>query len=479
MDERAARDVVLAYAIETSDHDRKLFSDEERLRATQRAKDAAQAQAVGGNPAATADHFLSLRAELLLNGSGHPNSALAALRKPSHWPGVIAAALPLVALLAGGLTERISNPHRLDLLSLPLLGILGWNLLIYFLLILMAALPRLRPHWPHLAAPTWLKTGHTPLHGRQTPLASTAIASFASLWHRLAAPLNSARLKRIMHLSAALFGLGVALSLYARGLTVEYRVGWESTFIDTTQVQALLNVLFMPVVSLFGLPPFSAEEVAALRFGPTGGLADGARWVHLYASLLALIVILPRLVLAGAARWREIRLRRTFPLDLDLPYFRKLLGALSPVPLLLRVLPYSFAIDEARDHGLKLLARSILGETAQIMLRPSTDYGSEPQESMAGAEPGDDHATMTAVLFNLSATPEKENHGEFLQYLAQALPGKVMMVVDTSAYAQRLGKEDGAIERLTQRKRLWQTFADIYRVPLTFADLLSPHADER
>lgn len=471
MDERAARDVVLAHALEATDDEHALLRAEDRRQASLSARNICGLQ--GGRDAGQdlADCFLQTRAALLLDALEPRMPALKAMRRPWRAATLAGWLAPSAAFLAGALTERIANPHRMDLLSPPLLGVLGWNLLMYAILLVSMAVPALRRHGRALAARSWQPARW---RRRRMPSALAAAATrFAADWQPLAAPLRLACGKRILHLSAALFGAGVVLSLYARGLTVEYRVGWESTFLDASQVYALLNAMFAPAAWLFRLPGFTPGDIAALRFDAIGGAAGGARWVHLYAALLAVVVVIPRLLLAAAARWKEVRLRADFPLDVGQPYYRKLLGSLSPVPLRLRVIPYSFAVDPRRDEALQALARSMLGDTAQAVVLPGWNYGAEPRD-MPLPDPSGEAATVTAALVNLSATPEAESHGGFIDYLAQALPGKLVLAIDQSAYAARLGGLAGGARRLEERKRLWRDFGTLHQVPVTFVDLLHP-----
>ncbi|MDX3905789.1 MAG: DUF2868 domain-containing protein [Pigmentiphaga sp.] len=465
--------MVLARAIETTDQEHQLLRADEIRQAGLSARNMGHLQ--GGGDAA--DAFLSRRAALLLDALERRMPALAAARRPYRITVLASWALPPAGLVAGALTERIANPHRMDLLSLPLLGVLAWNLLMYLVLLAFQAIPALRRRRTMLLDHVWKPAGG-PRRRRAPAALASAIARFSGDWHRLAAPLNLARARRTLHLAAALFGAGIAASLYVRGLIVEYRVGWESTFLGAEHVHAILQVLFAPATWLFQLPGFSLADVAALRFDANGGQPGGARWVHSYAALLAVVVIIPRLLLAGGAAWTAARLRREFPLDVGQPYYRKLLGALSPVPLRLRIIPYSFSVDEERNQGLQAVARAMLGDTAQATVGAGWGYGTDPEErppqDLAG-EP----ATVTAALVNLSATPERENHGAFLDALARALPGKLVLMVDQSSYASRLAGQADATRRLEERKRLWQDFGRLHQVPVTVVDLLDPPADVR
>ena len=146
-------------------------------------------------------------------------------------------------------------------------------------------------------------------------------------WSRAAAPLLTARAGRVLHVSAALLAAGAIAGLYVRGLVFEYRAGWESTFLEPSRVHALLSSLLGPAASALGTPFPSIVEVEAIRWPASTG-ENAARWIHWYALTVAALVLAPRLALAAVARWQERRLGRRFPLALDEPYFRRLLGGL-------------------------------------------------------------------------------------------------------------------------------------------------------
>jgi hypothetical protein len=177
-------------------------------------------------------------------------------------------------------------------------------------------------------------------------------------------------------------------------------------------------------MAVFPLQGFSLADVQALRFVQEPSPAGGPRWVHLYAATLFLLVVLPRLVLSLVAAWRAAPHRTQLP-DRPRPAVfshRWPTASALPVPAVLRVIPYSFTVDEARHKGLASRAAMVLGEQAQLMLRPASPYGEEAQESLRDVRLDDADVAVSAVLFNLAATPEKENHGAFLDYLVRHTP---------------------------------------------------------
>jgi hypothetical protein len=199
---------------------------------------------------------------------------------------------------------------------------------------------------------------------------------------------------------------------------------------------------------------------------------SGARWVHLYGGALLLYVVLPRLLLALPAALRAWRLARHFPLDLEQPYYRKLTQVVGGEAGLLRVLPYSMTLDEPHSRGLAALARHLLGEQARLRTLPLVSYGADPERLLGGLERNG--ATMTAVLFNLAATPEQENHGAFLAGAARLLGNKMIVLLDQSALAARL---DAA--RLRERVELWRAFCIFHGAEPTLVDLLELATDAK
>ena len=475
MNEAAARKIVLMRAIENADVSQQLLSEDDRLYAGKSAHELAQWDAADRKSALTPALFLEKRAEQILKKMTERAPAFAAVVKPRNTLLVLGIALPVLAFLAGALADRIGNPHRVDLLSAPLLVIIGWNLAVYLLLLFWGVAqafgkPRAPAAWlRHWAAASTAKPRKLP------STLATAVTRFAAEWATLSTPLTKARVGRAVHLSAAALALGAICSLYLRGLLSQYQAGWESTFLDAAQVHALLQIVFKPAIWVFQLPGFSLEDVRALQGTVSTSAAKGALWVHLYAATLLLLVMLPRAALAFVSHWRQNKLQHNFPLDLGLPYFRKLTARIGPAaPAVLRVLPYSFTLDEARDAGLAAVARALLGEQARVMLRPVTAYGEDLDAAPATRAASDSTVAQTALLFNLSATPELESHGAFIDQMARGNAAGLLVFIDESAYLERLGKQGGADVRLRERIALWSQFCEQHKVQARVVNLLNP-----
>jgi len=357
MHERAARRVVLAHAIEAGDAQGRLLAPAEREQIDLQAREAAL-RGGAAQPVIAPERFLELRAQRVIAAVEARHPAVAALQDPGAWWRWLTLGAPLAAVVLGVLTEVVANPHRVDLVSLPLLAIVGWNLAMYLVLLLGWALWGRRR--PHVAAHArWRRAeGLLRWRGGGARAGAQATAFFHLRWQRATQALELARAKQVLHLAAAGWAVGVALSLLARGLVVEYRVGWESTFLDAGQVHAILALVRLPALLLFPFEPFTVPEVAALQFSRGGGAAGGARWVLMYVALLGVLVIGPRLVLAAWARWRERVLARQVPIDVQDPYYRRVLSLLSAARIHLCLVTHR---EDDRRALLQVLAREPAG----------------------------------------------------------------------------------------------------------------------
>lgn len=478
MNEQVARNVVLVHAIETADTQGTVLSDDDRMYASRSARELAQWSAADRQSPLTLDHFLEQRSEQILKRLAERNPSFKVILKRRPLLPLLSGLLPIVAFILGAVIDHVADPHRIDLLSAPLLLIIGWNLLVYLIVFVWLFVPGTHKGWVGPDLMRRLSVGKINLPRKLPDTLAEAIRQYAVDWTALSWPLTHARLSRTIHLAAAAFATGAIASLYARGLLTEYVVGWESTFLDARQVHAVLAWLFAPALAVFPLDGFTPADIERLRFSQTPSHMGGAHWVHLYAATLLLLVILPRLLLAGFAAWRSTRLSRRIAIDVQLPYYRQLAEqiGMGAGPTELRVLPYSFTLDEARDRGLSAIARQMFGERTRVMLRPSVPYGDDA--GAVPAEPPTDATqaaqTVTAALFNLAATPEKENHGAFLETMRRQPSPGMLVLLDESALLERSASQAGGDTRLAERIALWRQFCGHHGIQASVVNLLQP-----
>jgi hypothetical protein len=414
---------------------------------------------------------------------------------------------PMVALLVlaagfGLLGDGLGTNRRINLLALPLLGLLAWNLGVYLLLLLRT----LRPHrqaglvMPGEAArlvPLVARRlqqlralGARWLHGPQlapSPVRQ-AFDSFTADWLVLGKPVLAWRGTAMLHAGAALLALGTLAALYARGLVYDYRAGWDSTFLDPAQVRSLLGLLLSPASLLANLPLPDAAALAGLRLSAGGG-EGAAPWIHRWALTLVLVVVLPRLALAAHAAWLARRLAARLPLPDDPAVHRLLqdeLAAADAKPRAVAVVPYSYRLDAARQAAVPTALTALLGAGLRCDLQPSLHLGAE--DRIAGWLPralgrlpvatsdGPATAPLLVLLFALTATPERETHGALVlavRDVLRALPApqpQLRVVIDESGFRKHAWGPDGA-ERISQRRAAWERLLMDLRVVPGFIDL--------
>jgi hypothetical protein len=295
-----------------------------------------------------------------------------------------------------------------------------------------------------------------------------AFRRFAMEWPALAMPIWQRRVARLLHFGAAMLALGAIAGLYVRGIALEYRAGWQSTFLDAQTVARLLHVVLAPGAWLTGIPVPDAAHVATIGSDSAG--ENAAPWIHLYAATLLAIVIVPRLLLAGIAWFGERRLERRFPLPLAHAYFQRLLHVWHEGAAQVVVLPYSFNASPAVREGLGRILARVFDAGVDVRWSASTPYGSDAPPDVA-ALPG---ASIVA-LFNLTATPEAENHGAFVATLAREAGPRPIAIVDTTDFVDRMSADP---RRIAERESAWRQMLEAHGVEPLFVRLAEPDLRE-
>ncbi|MEO7056167.1 MAG: DUF2868 domain-containing protein [Caldimonas sp.] len=455
MDEQRAREATLLEAFETAQPASPSWSEDDRAWADRVALEAA---APGSAPAA----FVSTRAGHAMQrlGSREPTIAGAAMRPAWRAGGV--ALIALGAFVLGVVGDAIGSGQRINLLAPPHWGVLLWNAVVYVLLIVLPLLrlarrtPTRRGRW--VAAVDALLRVRQRLPRLSAGGSAAAIHRFASLWTARSRRLTTLRGEAALHIAAAALALGLITGLYARGLVLDYRVGWESTLLGADSAHAIVATLLAPASALSGIAVPDAAAFASLQtaHGDGGVGAPAASWIHLVALTLALFVVLPRVVLAlicaAAASWRS----RRFTLPLAEPYYQRLARLGGGTAARVVVFPFAATPTPQATLGLRTLLSASLGARTEMRVAPLVPFGQEDDAAAASMAADTTHAV---ALFDLGATPEAEHQSRFLRTLAAALPpGAVLAVlVDATAFSRRFA---GLDSRLAERRETWRVWGD-------------------
>lgn len=451
--EYAARDVLLVRAIESEDAAATVLTRDDRQYATSVALNSTRLGERAGRRQ-TAE-FLAQRARLALERLVGRYPALQQAGNLTRWPRFLNWALPLGALVIGLATNAIEG-NRLNILAFPLLGMLAWNLAIYVWL-LLNWVRRLFGGVKGRGAPAiinWmLRPASAHLAGH--PTLERSVMRFGRDWAAVATPLTRSRFTRTLHLSAATLALGIVAGMFARArYTAEYTAGWAGTWAGAeAEIAALLTVVLGPASALTGISLPTVERLRELR----GTGENAGDWLILWMVTAALFVIVPRLLLALASLVRSAHLKRGLEIPHDF-YVRRVLRDAVGRARTVRIVPYSFDLSAQSRSKLTRLLMDALGEKTTIKTEPSIDYGQEDDwiEAQAGQLAD---ADQLIVLFNLSSTPEAENHGELVDRLRRQLnaQAELMVLVDDSSFMHKLRGQASAPRRLDERLQAWRT----------------------
>ena len=410
------------------------------------------------------------------------------------WPAW-ATVLVLLVAFAGGLgLSALDGSKRIDILAFPFLGVIAWNLLVYLGLIVFALRRLAGRARPRGGVDSWagalMRRRLKPLLRRTRKVHAdlgAALSAFAADWATAASPLLFTASRRVFHLAAAVLAVGLIAGLYLRGVVLEYRAGWESTFLGPEGVRQLLRFLFGPVAGWSGIElPQTAEQVAALRWTADGGGGDAAPWIHLIALSLGLYVIGPRLVLALLDTLELLRQRRMMqPPASVLRYAQAVFarGGESRRGGVWSVTPYAYEPSPAALAGLERLAAAEGEPGMRLDLRTALRYGEEDHAAAVLDAGAHRVADVHALLFSLASTPEEENQGLVISAARDSAararpPARLRVLVDESPYLARLGGDAALRGRIEERRDLWRSFVSAHGLEAEILDLAAAGAAE-
>lgn len=477
MDETAAREVVLVRVLDRAEPESPRWTAADRAWASRVA-----AETVGSG--ATPEAFVASRAhaalQRLLPRDRPASTAVWRWLQRPLWRPTLVLLAAVLAFVAGAAVDRVGGPY-INLLAPPAWAIVVWNAGVYVLLLAgaLVGLVRRRPATPGPIAGLVRKAVRRSSDmGAPRGLDDVGLAGawpdFAAEWMRATAPLTAARASAVLHAAAAALAAGLLAGLYVRGLALDYRAGWQSTFLDASTVHAVLGTLFAPASRGSGVPLPDLAGVEALRLvAANGGIEGGgsaAPWIHLYAWTLGAAVVLPRALLALWSLGRARRLSRRFPLPLHEPYFQQMLRHLRSGAARVRLCPHAQAPSAQATLALRDICARVWGEGVQVDVDPTVGYGDEDvtPPPARGAEPD-----AAIALFDMNATPEAEQQGRFVRRLAQTLPPAVplLILVDEAAFDARFATMH---DRTAQRRAAWAALARTFGTAAVFVDLASP-----
>jgi hypothetical protein len=352
-----------------------------------------------------------------------------------------------LALVFGFGLTGLGADREINLLSLPLVGLLLWNGLVTVGSLVLELMPgrKQKPSWTSRLIAGDQKE-------ERGAVVSPAVRKFRMislpmLWAR-----TEAKGKRWLHLAAAILALGSGLGMYAKGWSREYRAVWESTLLNENQAASFFGGLFGPAARCFG-PDLPLAEIPEMR--RTRGLeskgAPALPWIHLYVGTLFLWVILPRLALVGigllSEKWMRLKVWQGMGWR---DYATKCLREIEGETEVFEVLVHGMKSSDADQSRWRTALRDKWGGLAGVHFT-TIESGEEDNFTQKWMP----SSSRLALLFLFAATPEDEVQSRLSaevrsRLLARFPEGRLVVLLDGSSVKDRwdLGK-------IQSRSKLW------------------------
>ncbi len=479
MNSRHVSKILLIQALEQSDPQERYISHSTRQRATQHAKKCSSHEPPSSTESSI--QFFTNRAESLWNflSTSYPMITESFRGALITIPYTIVA---IPAFAAGLLINGLGSSQRVNLLNFPLLILLLWNIGTYAGTILLPLLGKdlTGPLLHHLSkgfttATEWLGKGPWPkiaLPGRaDREWILQATERFMNLWWRHCHPIIISRVRHLLHIGAACLALGIILSMYVRGLVLDYQATWESTFLSAAQVHTVLHALLGPAAWLLGFPFPPVEDLAHLQ---APGQGSAALWIHVWALTAFVGIVIPRVILAGLSARSAHKAAESFTLPLDEPYYLQLLSTERGQGTQIDIVPYSYQPSPAALDCLGQCLLDLIGNQATLHWRDPLPYG---QTSVPWLQATSSPQTVVLIC-NLAQTPEAEVHGELFHMLQTSIEScngqhHLLLILDQEPYRHLADQA-----QMRGRQQTWQRLANDYHLQIVTFDAKDTSRDQ-
>ena len=437
-------------AIEESDTEAVVWDGDARRTATQ--------EAGRGNPGTVT--FLHKRAMRLLDHPGRAASLCSFLKVP-RLPGWLAGLGWAAAFALGWWLAALGQESEINLLALPLVGILAWNAIV----ILLSLWPGPAEIKDKTEEEDWRETFLHRFEKKSIPMSSQDQLT-SSTRERFQGLVRAASLHRFgfrfrawLHIGAALLALGSVGGMYARGWAKEYRAVWESTLLDESGATQFFKTLFAPASAVTG-QRVPLEEIPGMHRRVKEGAVkpgDALPWIHLYAATLGLFVLVPRLLLAvlDTSRAKRVPSRLLQRPDWQ-AYAQRLRSLVEGAGAPAQVLTHGLAHDPMALDRWRHLAYLQWRDVGQLTF-DAVPLGGEAEFVNAWLP----QSSRVMLVFNMAATPETEVQRELVDAVAKKLSerkdiaGILLLALDDNDLKKRWSGFGDLPARLSERVSAW------------------------
>ncbi len=437
-------------SLEEADARGELLSGDKRRAATAETKGGLKSERDAALHVKEIDAFLERRAKEL----GKHESCTEAMKSMTiPLPGTSwSLAGWIVAFVCGFGLTGIGSEREINLLALPLVGVLVWNFVVISLSLLIEFFSSGKKEDTGWLARWWSHRTARPVPQVPT-VADAARVKFVQRSQPLLLERLRTRSREWFHIAAALLAIGSGVGMYAKGWSHEYRAVWESTLLGPEQARGFFEALFSPASKAFALP-VPLDDIAAMqrKGGVVERAADALPWIHLYSGTLGLLVVLPRLLLAGLTMQRGARRETKLWREMGWSaYALRLLRAVEGGGESVAMLLHGISGDEAQRDAWSEIIQEKAGGKVSIDFQ-AIPFGDE-DEFTADWKPA---SHIVALVFQLATTPEDEVQGRLAADLRDKLratfsDGRLIVLLDEAG-----ARERWTDEHVSSRRDLWR-----------------------
>lgn len=437
-------------AVEETDAEARIWDGGARRTATEEAKRVAGTQVIP---------FLIRRAAALMGRTKEPVESVLGL---PVIPGWLVSTGWIAAFGIGWALSAVGQEREINLLALPLMGILGWNAVV----VVISLVALLRPSRGS-AAGERVEHFFRRMSAWKSPSAQDAVARLPqkapARFHELASATWRARLasrfRAWLHLGAALIAIGSIAGMFARGWSRDYQAVWESTLLEANGASQFLGALFTPASKVTGIR-VPLEKIPGMQRveGREAQSPDSARdWICLYGATLGLLVVLPRflLLLLELAHARKISRRALLGVEWQ-AYARRVLSLVEGAGAPAHVLTHGLQADAAAQDRWRQWAHQHWKDVGPV------DFQAVPvAEETEYLESWRPTAPRVLLVFNMSNVPEAEIQRELAEGVSRKLQANlssaplVVALEDRELRQRWAGFADGE-KRLADRLGTWK-----------------------
>lgn len=463
VDEQTAIDILLVQSAEQCACGDSLITDRDRLRGERAAAARTDSESDDGT-------WIALRAHALAAPLASQHVVFTYASSLKGWPKRAALALITAGAVAGFAVSLTDSGTTINLLAPPVWCLIIWNL---FVIVAHFSRANVVAHAQPMLTKIALKLrmpDRVNAAGPDAQIALQAYRDFLLRWFGATAPLQRARLSTLLHIAAISAAVAIIAGMYVRGLVLGYDVSWSSTFMTSESVHNILHAVLYPASIVSGQSIPNAAILEAIHQGTaTAQERSAAVWIHLWATTVATLVIVPRCAFAVIGAQAAHRLRNRIELDISQAYFRRLGRVHRNRQHSITVFPAYQNPDATSEATLRNLLALAAPDAKTIQTDTALDETTEVPESRPGSED-----ELWILLVALGTTPEEEVHGRWLDRLREQRPAGLVLILDEQDFARRFGPDS---TRLKQRLAAWKELAERHQTSICVLNLQHPSTD--